>query len=769
MKNHLETDFYFNNHIESLSDLSKFDIGIFELSSNRFLTRNNWLKNTINKINASFHLPLEALDNLSQLPDTNSIFTCKHGLTYCYQKVTDNHNNSYIILIGGIVSKESQKVDFIDNIQTFITDPEHTTIIEHHLQLLEINDFKAKADLLFPIIKQTLFLWKENLILKEKQKEHHLINGHPFPETSENVFEPHLTTIEDLKLQDLISIDTLQEIQDSFAYANNVASLITDLNGKGITQPSNFCKVCEIIRTTEKGAKQCSLSDKFLGEETLKQMKPYYQNCQSCGFIDGAAPIIVDNRPIAFWLIGQSNLGRVDTDRIRDYAIEIGINEDDMIKAYSQMSNMSLEQFEFSMDLLWKLAQELSNKGYQNLRLSRELHLKQLQEIELNDLKTKFQAISDNALDAIFMLNEHNKVIYWNNSAELMFKYSSSEAFMTVTIEKIFTPESTETFLKNLETYKLTGKTDVFNKTIEATCFTKGRESFPAELSISIIQINNQWHSIAIVRDITVRKTLENQLLKEKDNLEDAIKLRTKELHDSLEKLKSAHEHRDRFFSSMSHELRTPLNAILGFADILDKRYFGDLSEKQQEYITLIQYSGDLLLSLINDLLDITKIDAGRMSLDITEFYIEDSINTIIALLDNNLKVKRIHLKKHLSPEMTTIRADERKFKQIIINLLSNAIKYTPEEGEISISIDDDMNNIRITVSDNGLGIDENDINQVFDDFFQSTKTPSIAKGGVGIGLALSKRLVKLHNGTINVSSKLGQGSSFWFTIPKFN
>ncbi|MBD3169679.1 MAG: response regulator [candidate division Zixibacteria bacterium] len=193
-------------------------------------------------------------------------------------------------------------------------------------------------------------------------------------------------------LQDLIELDDLQLIQDAFARATGVASIITDIDGKPITRATNFCGVCEMVRATEKGNAQCIKSDKLLGEKAQRRMKPSYEECHSCGFIDAAAPIIVDGKYIATWLIGQSNIGGVDNERIVKYAGEIGADPDKMLEEYNKMSSMSLERFSQVLELLWILAKEISTLGYHNLELTRDIASRKQAQEELLRAKRETEA-----------------------------------------------------------------------------------------------------------------------------------------------------------------------------------------------------------------------------------------------------------------------------------------------------------------------------------------------------------------------------------------
>ncbi len=237
--------------------------------------------------------------------------------------------------------------------------------------------------------------------------------------------------------------------------------------------------------------------------------------------------------------------------------------------------------------------------------------------------------------------------------------------------------------------------------------------------------------------------------------------------------LKSANKARSGFLSSMSHELRTPLNGILGFADLLKGQYFGKLNDKQLEYVNQIDYSGTHLLDLINNLLDITKIDSGKVDLVFADIPIKQILKTSVNMMskqyiiDGLIKRNRITMRINVDPKLDVVRADERKFKQIMLNLLSNAVKYSPNESEVLISAmkTGDLYT-RFEVHDSGIGIEEDAIDSIFNEFYQVDRVRDEELGGTGIGLALTRRLVELHGGKIGVESVLGKGSTFWFTVP---
>ena len=221
------------------------------------------------------------------------------------------------------------------------------------------------------------------------------------------------------------------------------------------------------------------------------------------------------------------------------------------------------------------------------------------------------------------------------------------------------------------------------------------------------------------------------------------------------------------FLANMSHELRTPLNAVIGFSEVLEDELFGSINEKQHEYVHNIVASGKHLLSLINDILDLSKIESGKMELDLTEFSLHEAVESSFIMLKEKTLKKGITLSTDISPEASvTIVADKRKLKQILFNLISNAVKFTPTGGAVDVHAVRDADFLEITVADNGIGIKEEDITKLFQPFTQLESVYTKEFEGTGLGLALNRQLVELHGGRIWVESHIGTGSRFSFTIP---
>jgi signal transduction histidine kinase len=238
-----------------------------------------------------------------------------------------------------------------------------------------------------------------------------------------------------------------------------------------------------------------------------------------------------------------------------------------------------------------------------------------------------------------------------------------------------------------------------------------------------------------------------------------------REIEEKSQQLEVASQHKSEFLANMSHELRTPLNAIIGFSEVLSERMFGDLNAKQEEYLRDIYASGQHLLSLINDILDLSKIEAGRMELELTDFHLPTALDNALTLVRERAGRRGIALHITTDERLDYVRGDERKIRQVILNLLSNAIKFTPEGGRIGVRTKSVNESVEISVSDTGVGIAPEDQEAIFEEFRQ-VGTADKKVEGTGLGLALSRKFIELHGGRIWVESQVGVGSTFTFGIP---
>ncbi len=229
--------------------------------------------------------------------------------------------------------------------------------------------------------------------------------------------------------------------------------------------------------------------------------------------------------------------------------------------------------------------------------------------------------------------------------------------------------------------------------------------------------------------------------------------------------VEAANRHKSEFLANMSHELRTPLNAIIGFSQVLSQRMFGELNPKQSEYLDDIQASGQHLLAVINDILDLSKVEAGKMELEPTTFSLADALKSVLMMVRERAVAHGISLTDDVDPAIEMV-ADQRKIKQVVLNLLTNAVKFTPAGGRVELRASREAGTVTVSVADTGVGIAPADQARVFEEFAQARAAASAEQEGTGLGLSLSRRFVELHGGRMWVASEPGKGSVFTFTVP---
>jgi signal transduction histidine kinase len=239
-----------------------------------------------------------------------------------------------------------------------------------------------------------------------------------------------------------------------------------------------------------------------------------------------------------------------------------------------------------------------------------------------------------------------------------------------------------------------------------------------------------------------------------------------REIEQKSRELEAASRHKSEFLANMSHELRTPLNAVIGFSEVLQQKMFGDLNEKQLEYVEDIHSSGRHLLSLINEILDLSKIEAGKVELDRSRFDLPTTIEGTLTLVRERATRHGLTIDLSIDERLGEIEADERKVRQILLNLLSNAVKFTPDGGQVDVAavVIDDV--AQIAVKDTGIGIAPADQESIFEEFQQVGGDHEGKREGTGLGLTLARKFVELHGGRIWVKSSVGKGANFTFTLP---
>ncbi len=385
----------------------------------------------------------------------------------------------------------------------------------------------------------------------------------------------------------------------------------------------------------------------------------------------------------------------------------------------------------------------------------------------LRDTEKKYIEILENIKEGYFELDHEGKLIFFNNSLSDILGFPSEELLGSNVKNLLNTP--------NLESFKSLVQDNVDKELIEFQFQKKNGQNIYIETSLSS-KLNSKGETIGyfgILREVTERKFAE--LLKEKfrEQLEREVELRTQDLKESLDQQKlymneilKASQFKSEFMSTMSHELRTPLNSIIGFIDLLLEENYGKINNDQLTFLTDIKASSIHLLELINHLLDISKIEAGEIKLNLKKVPLKlllDQLNSIIKPL---IAEKKLYFKMNDFNSNLEINVDPLRFKEILYNLISNAIKFT-KKGGIRLNIMETEDNYRFEIMDTGIGIARKDFDLVFKEFKRIDDPYVKIIPGTGLGLPLTKKLVNLHGGNLKFTSKYGKGSNFIVTLPK--
>jgi PAS domain S-box-containing protein len=381
-----------------------------------------------------------------------------------------------------------------------------------------------------------------------------------------------------------------------------------------------------------------------------------------------------------------------------------------------------------------------------------------------SSLESRFRKLLEAAPDAILEVNPEGKIILLNEAAERMFGYSRGE-LLGFNVENLVPAAMRGGHAQHRASYASHPKTRPMGTGLELQGQRKDGSLFPVEISLSPNRIGGSLHVIASVRDITERKLVEDRIRVLREQYTAELTAKNEQLEARNLEVERANRLKNEFLASMSHELRTPLHTIIGFSELLTEQLEGPLNEKQQRFLGHILQDARHLLELINEILDISKIESGRLELKRESFDFNACVEEVMVGIRHQAATKNIQFENQ-NAFHDSLYADRVRIKEILYNLLNNAVKFTPEGGRVWIEAARQGEALHISVCDTGIGIPEKEQPSIFEKFYQVGDTTGGVREGTGLGLPITKHLVELHGGAISVASRPGKGSSFRLVLP---
>ena len=548
----------------------------------------------------------------------------------------------------------------------------------------------------------------------------------------------------ELKITEIVTPHVLKEINDAFAKVFDVTMLLTDAEGNYIAGPKNLSEFCQLIRRTEKGLARCEANDKTLSKRAKDSRGPIITRCSSAGLIDAVLPIRIGGRHVASWLVGQFCPPEVDQEKIRQTALEIGVDEKKLLAAYHKLEKRPIEHLKRSLKLLEVFAQELSEYGLNNLKLVRAINERKQSEEALKKSEERYQNLIESANVGI-IVSENETIIQVNKEAEEIYGYSRGElagkSAVILTTEK-HRKKHSELFKEIIDLGKM--KKAIF----EEEGIRKDGTLFPVEISFSLAQAGGNT-SIAVMRDISDRKEMEHKLLQS-------------------EKLRSLGE----LAGGVAHDFNNVLAAILGRAQLL-KMVIQSPEGVQEKRKSIIELKEGL------DVIEQASRDGAETVRRIQEFARRRADDKhfgtvdLNAIIDNAIdftktrwkgdaesKGIKINIQKELSTLPTTS-GSASELREVVTNLINNAVDAMPQGGEIKIKTYKENSHIVVNVEDTGVGIPKALRARIFDPFFTTKGVQS-----TGLGMSVSYGIINRHRGTISVDSVEGQGTTFTIKLP---
>ncbi len=410
-----------------------------------------------------------------------------------------------------------------------------------------------------------------------------------------------------------------------------------------------------------------------------------------------------------------------------------------------------------------KIARDITGRKAAEERLAAsELRLRTLTEQEATTraemiADRRFRELIENAPDAIVQVDPAGTIVIANRTAETMFGYGR-DALTGTSVDALIPAKVRGHHAAHRAAFAAAGEIRPMGAGLDLRARRKDGTEFPVEISLSPVKTDSGTHMTAVIRDVTERKRTEERVR----SLQESYMLELESRHKESERLNSL---KSEFIASVSHELRTPLHTIIGFSELLGEQEQGTLNENQQRFLHHIQADAEHLLGLINDVIDLSRVEEGRLKVRTETLSVRAAISEAVNAINGMARSREVTVREGQCPNVLVL-ADPLRLRQILYNLLSNGVKFTKPGGEVAVNAVLEDGFVHITVSDTGIGLQPEEYARIFDKFYQVGLTVAGVREGTGLGLTICRQLVEMQGGRIWVESDPGQGSRFQFTIP---